>query len=138
MLAGKEVIISVDQAEKIGADFGLECLNSSDAETLLKRYRTGRYKVRAEFKDSYIVFTLIEKETGEKVPQIPYLKNDYSNQLEQVMTISEAAEEYDVDRSTLRRNFANSWKGFVEGENVRKSGDKWLVTKKAMDKAYKD
>lgn len=136
MLTGKEIIISVDQAEKLGADFGMKCYESADAETLLRRYKNGQYEAKAEFKDTHIVFTLIDEETGKKVPQIPYLKVDYNNELEQVMTISEAAEYFDIDVSTLRRNFSNKWKGFEQGGNIRKSAGTWLVTKEAMINAY--
>ena len=56
--------------------------------------------------------------------------------LDDVMTISEAAEKFGVDVSTLRRNFANEWKGFADGIDIRKSASTWLVTREAMEEAY--
>ena len=56
-----------------------------------------------------------------------------------VLTINQAAEAYDVDRSTLRKAIVNEFKGFEHGVNCQKTaGEKspWLVTREAVEEAY--
>lgn len=54
-------------------------------------------------------------------------------QADEVMTFKEASGKWNVSTSNLRNNVRNG--RFKDGE-VRKSGDIWLVTKKAMKRLY--
>jgi len=58
-----------------------------------------------------------------------YLKKIF----EKVMTFKEASEKYDVAVSTLRNRAAD---GRFEENDIRKSGNTWLVKKSAMDRIY--
>ncbi|WP_018249859.1 helix-turn-helix domain-containing protein [Orenia marismortui] len=57
------------------------------------------------------------------------------NIIDEVLTISEAAEKYNKSTSTLRRNFDRGV-SFKHGVDIRKSGSTWLVTKAAMEREY--
>lgn len=57
------------------------------------------------------------------------------NILNKLMTIAEAGEKWGKDVSTLRKNFA-SGQQFKIGEDIRKSGNTWLVTVNAMERVY--
>lgn len=52
-----------------------------------------------------------------------------------VLTIAEAAELWNKEVSTLRRNFAKGTQ-FKIDEDIRKSGNTWLVTRKSMERVY--
>jgi hypothetical protein len=54
-------------------------------------------------------------------------------QVDEVMTFKEASEKWNVSTSNLRNNVRNG--RFEDGE-VRKSGEVWLVTGKAMERLY--
>ena len=56
-----------------------------------------------------------------------------------VLTVNEAAEEYGVERSTLRKAMVNEFKSFEHGVNCRKTGGKkapWIVTREAVEESY--
>ena len=57
--------------------------------------------------------------------------------LDQVLTINEAVQEYDIKRSALRKAIVNGYRGFKEGVNCRKTGGRnapWLVTREIIEK----
>ena len=54
-------------------------------------------------------------------------------QADEVMTLKEASEKWNVSTSNLRNNVRNG--RFEDGE-VRKSGGVWLVTERAMKRLY--
>lgn len=56
------------------------------------------------------------------------------NNLKEVLTITEAAELWGKEVSTLRRVIKNG--KFTYGIDYRKSGSTWLITKTAMEKVY--
>ncbi|NLL02126.1 MAG: hypothetical protein GX265_03810 [Mollicutes bacterium] len=72
-----------------------------------------------------------------KREQIDLLRiyNDYDEffLVNEVMTFAEAAEAYNISKSTLRKNL-NLGK-YIEGD-VRKSKSTWLITKDAMKRLY--
>ena|SRR5690554_4731584 len=130
----KSIIITTEQAEKLGADFGIISLETSDR--ILKMYTSGEFEVKMEFFEEYILYTLIEKESGEKFSPIGYIKTDYTayfNPFSEVITFSEAQDLWGLGSSTLRK--AVSDKRFFP-EEIRKSGNTWLVTKTAMERLY--
>lgn len=53
--------------------------------------------------------------------------------LEKIMTFKEASEKWNVSTSNLRNNVRN---GRFEDDEVRKSGEVWLVTERAMKRLY--
>ena len=56
-----------------------------------------------------------------------------------VLTVNEAVEEYDVERSTLRKALVNESYSFEQGVNCRKTGGRkapWLVTREALEETY--
>lgn len=58
------------------------------------------------------------------------------NPLDEVLTLSEAAQLWQMDSSTLRNVLlGNRKKCFLEGE-FRKSADTWLILKSAMIRLY--
>lgn len=52
---------------------------------------------------------------------------------DEVMTFKEASEKWNVSTSNLRNNVRN---GRFEDDEVRKSGEVWLVTERAMKRLY--
>lgn len=56
------------------------------------------------------------------------------NPFDDILSISEAAELWGKDASTLRRVFTR--KNFVYGVDVKRVGNQWLVRKSSMQRVY--
>ena len=61
-------------------------------------------------------------------------KESKPNILNEVLTFREASQIWKLDDSTLRKMVKTD--KLIEGIDFRKSGATWLITKKAMIKAY--
>lgn len=57
-----------------------------------------------------------------------------SNLLAEVLTFSEAAEQWNIDASTLRHRVSSE--KLIDGIDFKKSGKVWLITKNAMERLY--
>lgn len=59
-----------------------------------------------------------------------------NNPFDDILSITESAELWGKDTSTLRRVFTR--KNFVYGVDVKRVGNQWLVRKSSMQRVYGD
>lgn len=56
------------------------------------------------------------------------------NIFDELLSLKEAAEQYNREESTLRRAISNGL--LVEGQDCKKFGKQWIIKKEAMERVY--
>ena len=64
-----------------------------------------------------------------------YNMNEIGNAFKELLSLSEAAEIWRIDESTIRKAIAQG--RLVDGEDCRKFGKQWVVTTRGMANAFK-
>ncbi|KLU74186.1 hypothetical protein ADU80_05010 [Clostridium botulinum] len=58
--------------------------------------------------------------------------------IKNIMDLKEASIEYNLNMSTLKSICQKGWHGLIEGEDYRKAGRVWLITREAIEKIIKN
>ncbi|WP_143254335.1 helix-turn-helix domain-containing protein [Anaerosalibacter sp. Marseille-P3206] len=128
------------------SSFANRIFNKYEFEANIKRLYTGTIEKVVEYNIESEVEWAMKGFVENYTEEIEKMKNEEKQfylisgsafagvaQVDEVMTFKEASEKWNVSTSNLRNNVRN---GRFEDDEVRKSGEVWLVAESAMKRLY--